>query len=186
MNTFPHSHEWRLVVAATDDNGEPDFFVGATPEALLDEPGIAQGAWYWRVENGHSLENPGSPPTTFHLAGPNGSTFGVMCIPARSAGKVDAATASKWGDEFDATDPAMHATKTTDYDVVISGKVDIELPGGKIHTLVPGDLLVMTGVTHAWKNPYDEDCLFISVTVGFNEETADSVSMPPIKVDQLS
>jgi len=169
MNAFPHAHEWRLVVARADRSGELEFVVGAKPKALLDQPGIAQGAWYWSVENGHSLENPGSTPTSFRLAGPNGSTFGVMCIPARSAGKVDAATASLWAEEFDESDPAMHATDTTDYDVVISGKVDIELPGGKIQTLVPGDLLVMTGVTHAWKNPYDEDCMFISVTIGFNE-----------------
>lgn len=169
MNVFPHSHDWRLVVAGADDQGEPAFFVGAKPEAVLDQPGIAQGAWYWRVEDGHSLKNPGSPPTNFELAGPNGSTFGVICIPARSAGKVDAAMASAWADHFEEGDPAMHASKTIDYDVVISGKVDMELPGGKVHTLVPGDLLVMTGVSHAWKNPYDEDCVFVAVTIGFNE-----------------
>lgn len=168
MNAFPHPYDWRLVVAGTDDKGDPNFFVNAKPKALLDAPGIAHGAWYWGVENGHSLENPGSLPTKFQLAGPNGSTFGVMCFPARSAGKLDAATASQWRD-VDESDPAMHATRTTDYDIVISGKVDVELPGGKVQTLVPGDLLVMTGVPHAWKNPYDEDCLWIAVIVGFNE-----------------
>jgi quercetin dioxygenase-like cupin family protein len=46
--------------------------------------------------------------------------------------------------------------------------VDLVLPGGKKRTLVPGDLLVMAGVPHAWKNPYDEDCVYVVVTVGFN------------------
>lgn len=46
----------------------------------------------------------------------------------------------------------MHATDSIDYEVVLSGKVDMELPGGKVRTLKPGDLLVMGGVPHAWKN----------------------------------
>lgn len=104
------------------------------------------------------------------LAGPNGSTFGVNSFPANSAG--NAADSEQLGDSMKATgddgDAAMHASDTIDYEVIISGKVDLELPGGKKRTLVPGDLLVMAGVPHAWKNPYDEDCVYIVVTVGFN------------------
>ena len=47
--------------------------------------------------------------------------------------------------------------------------MDLELPGGKKRTLGPGDLLVMAGVPHAWKNPYDEDCVYIVVTIGYNQ-----------------
>ena len=63
---------------------------------------------------------------------------------------------------------AMHASDTIDYNIVLSGKIDLELPSGKVHTLVPGDLLVMAGVPHAWKNRYDEDCIFLAVTIGYN------------------
>ncbi|SFU01310.1 Cupin domain-containing protein [Geodermatophilus amargosae] len=64
-------------------------------------------------------------------------------------------------------DAAMHARATIDDNVVLSGKIDLELPGGKVHTLVPGDLLVDSGDPHAWKNRYDEDCLFLVNNVGF-------------------
>ena len=50
-------------------------------------------------------------------------------------------------------DPAMHASDTIDYEVVISGKVDLELPGGKKRTLGPGDLLVMAGRTSRLEEP---------------------------------
>jgi quercetin dioxygenase-like cupin family protein len=165
--TFPHPHDWNLVVAAQNEAGEPDFSIGAKP-ATLDMPGVVAGGWYWRAENGHSRENPGAVAKVFDLAGPNGSAFGVTRFAANSAGKLDVAEVGMDAETGHGGDAAMHASDTIDYEVVLSGKIDLELPGGKVHTLVPGDLLVMAGVPHAWKNPYDEDCLFVMVTIGYN------------------
>lgn len=166
---FPDPKQFRLVVAATNDAGESDFLEVDGP-ALINMPGVADGAFYWAVEGGHSKENIGRPPSRVELAGPNGSTFGVNSFPARSAGNAGDI------DHFESMtntghdgDPAMHASDTLDYEVVISGKVDLELPGGKKQTLQPGDLLVLAGVPHAWKNPYDEDCVYIVVTIGYNQ-----------------
>ncbi|WP_327097595.1 cupin domain-containing protein [Nocardia vinacea] len=167
--TFPDPKKFRLVVAGTTDSGEADFLEAGGP-AIINMPGIADGAFYWAVEGGHSRENIGGPPSRVQLAGPNGSTFGVSSFPARSAGneldpeQLDPSMAGTG----DGGDPNMHASDTIDYEVVISGKVDLELPGGKVRTLVPGDLLVLAGVPHAWKNPYDEDCVYIVVTIGYN------------------
>ncbi|SFU01303.1 hypothetical protein SAMN05660657_04728 [Geodermatophilus amargosae] len=44
--SFPHPHDWNLVVTRLNDVGEPDFFVGEKPEAVLDVPGVVQGTWY--------------------------------------------------------------------------------------------------------------------------------------------
>jgi len=166
---FPNPQDWNLVVARMNEAGEPGFYF-AKPEAVQDLPGVVEAAFYWRVDNGHSKESPGAVAKTMDLAGPNGSTFGVVRFPANSAGKLDAASATG-GDSVEAGqdgDPAMHASDTIDYVVVLSGKIDSALPGGKVHTLVPGDLLVMAGVPHAWKNRYDEDCVFLTVTIGPN------------------
>jgi hypothetical protein len=168
--TFPDPRKFRLVVAGTNDTGEPDFLEVGDP-AIIDVPDLAVGAFYWAIDGGHSKENIGRPPSAVQLAGPNGSTFGVNSFPARSAGKEINL------DEVDPTletghggDPAMHASNTVDYEIVLSGKVDLELPGGKKQTLVPGDLLVMAGVPHAWKNPYDEDCVYAVITIGYNDK----------------
>jgi len=166
---FPNPQDWNLVVARFNEAGEPDFLRGARPEAVNELPGVVEGAFYWRVDNGHSKESPGAVAKTMDLAGPNGSTVGVVRFLANSAGKLDMASAG--GDDMEIGqdgDPAMHASDTIDYVVVLSGKLDSELPGGKVHTLVPGDLLVMAGVPHAWKNHYDEDCVFLTVTIGLN------------------
>ncbi|MCG2624731.1 cupin domain-containing protein [Arthrobacter sp. I2-34] len=168
--TFPHPAKFRLVVAGPTESGEADFLDVDGP-AVIDVPDVANGAFYWAVEGGHSKENFGRPPASVQLAGPNGSTFGVNSFPARSAGKdIDINKIDPTMDVGHDGDPAMHASDTIDYEVVISGKVDLELPGGKVRTLVPGDLLVMAGVPHAWRNPYDEDCVYIVVTVGFNSK----------------
>lgn len=167
--TFPKPQDWNLVVAKNNEAGEPDFFVGAKPEAVVDQPGVVTGATYWRVDDGHSKETPGGVSVSSSNAGPNGSTFGVVRFAANSAGKMDVSTTGqKDAQTGHGGDAAMHATNTIDYEVILSGKIDLELPGGKVQTLVPGDLLVMAGVPHAWKNPYDEDCVYLAVTIGYN------------------
>ena len=63
--TFPDPKEFRLVVAATDDTGESGFLEVGGP-AIIDLPGVADGAFYWAVEGGHSKENIGRPPTRWN------------------------------------------------------------------------------------------------------------------------
>jgi mannose-6-phosphate isomerase-like protein (cupin superfamily) len=169
--TFPDPQKFRLNVAAPNNSGEVDFLDVDSP-ALRDRPGVIKGAFYWAVEGGHSKEAFGAPPTVFQLAGPNGSTFGVNSFPARSAGnKIDIKSFNSDLEVGHDGDPAMHSSNTIDYEVIISGKVDLELPGGKVRTLEPGDLVVMAGVPHAWKNRYDEDCVYVVITIGYNTHT---------------
>lgn len=164
--------QFNLIVAGTTASGDIDF-IPTDPAAEFHMPGVAAGAFYWAVEGGHGPTSFGSAPSRVALAGPNGSTFGVSSFPAHSTGQVDPDTLdpsmSATGDDGDA---GMHASNTIDYEVVISGKVDLVLPGGKQRTIGPGDLLVVAGVPHAWKNPYDEDCVYLVVTVGFNSSEA--------------
>jgi hypothetical protein len=60
----------------------------------------------------------------------------------------------------------MHRSDTIDYEVIISGRVDIELGSGEVRTLVSGSCLVMGGAMHAWNNRYDEACLYAAIMVG--------------------
>jgi quercetin dioxygenase-like cupin family protein len=43
----------------------------------------------------------------------------------------------------------MHQTDTIDFDIVLSGALELILDDGA-HPLQPGDCIVMTGVDHAW------------------------------------
>jgi hypothetical protein len=33
------------------------------------------------------------------------------------------------------------------------------------YTLGPGGMLIMAGANHAWQSPYDEYCIFATITV---------------------
>jgi len=50
--------------------------------------------------------------------------------------------------------PAMfpHRTETMDYSIVLSGEIDVEFDSGEVVTMRQGDVIVMRGVTHNWKN----------------------------------
>ena len=39
-----------------------------------------------------------------------------------------------------------------DYSMVLSGEIDVEFDSGQVVTMKQGDIIVMRGVTHTWKN----------------------------------
>ncbi|MGO9384346.1 MAG: cupin domain-containing protein [Mycobacterium sp.] len=59
---------------------------------------------------------------------------------------------------------SMHHTDTVDFDVVLSGSVDLILDDGA-HPLAPGDSVVVTGVDHAWRAG-PQGCRLSVLTIG--------------------
>jgi quercetin dioxygenase-like cupin family protein len=45
-----------------------------------------------------------------------------------------------------------HSTETLDYSMVLSGEIDVEFDSGQVVTMKQGDIIIMRGVTHCWKN----------------------------------
>jgi len=45
-----------------------------------------------------------------------------------------------------------HRTETLDYSIVLSGEIDVEFDSGQVVTMKQGEIIVMRGVTHCWKN----------------------------------
>lgn len=62
------------------------------------------------------------------------------------------------------TEAFMHATDTLDFVIVLSGRVTLVLDTGEVD-LVPGDVVVDRGVVHGWRNPHEETCIAVAVTV---------------------
>jgi quercetin dioxygenase-like cupin family protein len=54
--------------------------------------------------------------------------------------------------------PRNHRTDSTDYAVVISGEINMELDLGSVH-LKAGDVLVQRGTIHNWVNTGKEPCV---------------------------
>ena len=156
--------EVRLVVAKTGADGKGHFVEPGMP-ARFRAPGIVDVAFVWGSASTPELpDGIGAPPSNIHMHNAGGTTFGIVCYAPNSAGKFDEAQRSSMGNEVH--DDGMHKTDSVDYDVVISGRIDVYLDGGEMRTLGQGDMIVMAGANHSWQNPYDEPCIFATVNVG--------------------
>src|SRR3954470_10932828 len=61
--------------------------------------------------------------------------------------------------------PRRHRTSTTDYAVVLSGEIEMELDDGVTVTLRQGDALVQRGTIHNWVNRGKAPCVIAFVLV---------------------
>jgi hypothetical protein len=153
-----------VVVAKTGADGKGHFVDAGTP-ARFSAPGIVDVAFVWGSAATPDLpDGIGTPPSQIHMHGPGGSTFGIVCYAPNSAGKFDDAQRGAMGNEVH--DDGMHKTDSVDYDVVISGKIDVYLDGGEMRTLSQGSMIVLAGANHSWQNPYDAPCIFATVNLG--------------------
>jgi quercetin dioxygenase-like cupin family protein len=59
----------------------------------------------------------------------------------------------------------MHRTETVDYAILLSGTCDLELDGGAVLHLQPGDVVVQRGTMHAWVNRGHGPCVFAFVLI---------------------
>jgi quercetin dioxygenase-like cupin family protein len=158
--------EMQLVVAVTGEDGL-GHFRETPPPPRFGAPETGEVAFAWSTEATPDLQQAiGGLPADNSFPLPGASKFALVSVPPRASGAWDAAHSAK----------AMHASATIDYEVVISGKIDIILDSGERRTLTPGSCLVMAGANHAWSNPYDEPCIYAAIILGANSTTV----MPPV------
>lgn len=60
----------------------------------------------------------------------------------------------------------MHATATSDLELVLEGEVELALDGGESTTLSAGDVAFVNGVRHAWRNNGTATCVLLAVFYG--------------------
>ena len=66
---------------------------------------------------------------------------------------------------------SWHTTATVDVDVMLSGRVRLELPGGSSTMLEPGDVVVQRGTSHRWVALGDEPLCMATVMIAAAETT---------------
>ena len=67
---------------------------------------------------------------------------------------------------FEADCPGMHRTQSIDYDIVVKGRIWLELDDGAEVELQAGDVAVQQGNRHAWRNKSDAPATIAFVLVG--------------------
>jgi mannose-6-phosphate isomerase-like protein (cupin superfamily) len=96
---------------------------------------------------------------------PGGSGLSIMEI-APGSDEVHAFIKDGLAQWADPDEPGMHRTATLDYDIVLAGRIGLELDDGTEVVLEPGDVVVQNGTRHRWHNRGDTVARFMSVTVG--------------------
>lgn len=74
-------------------------------------------------------------------------------------------------DVLETDHPGMHTTDTVDFDVVVSGKVYLELDNGAEVLLKAGDCVIQNGTRHSWHNRSSEKCVVSFAIVGAERKT---------------
>ncbi|MFA5883115.1 MAG: cupin domain-containing protein [Acidimicrobiia bacterium] len=64
------------------------------------------------------------------------------------------------------SDAGWHQTPTVDVDIVLSGRLGLDLPNGVTTELGPGDAVVQRGTDHRWYVVGDEPVRFVAVMLG--------------------
>jgi hypothetical protein len=157
--------ESRIVLAWDDTLGQTGLLELGVPHgpdirAQINEAGVLNGAFYWSTDGVPTLPRyAGDAPTNFVLPEPGMTRFGILEFAPNSAGTLGPHSAGGGGPEF-------HRTDTINYEIVISGRIDIKFSDGLGTTLRHGDAIVLGGSAHAWTNRYPEPCRIATVMVG--------------------
>lgn len=89
--------------------------------------------------------------------------------PAVGGAEVEAAFPGLLG-HLDPAEPGMHATPTVDLEIVLAGRITLELSDGVTKSFGPGDTIVQNGTRHRWSNAGTEPAVVGCVFVGARPE----------------
>jgi hypothetical protein len=150
-------------VFVRDDKVEPVPMLGAGDLLLfwsLNEPAVYPNLG----------ENPGSPKFFPPVGGVRFLTMTLTPRGAASARKSGGAAVGEVGTDLaevmERDEPGMHTTDSTDFALVSSGQVALELDDGAEVVLSAGDAIVQNGTRHRWRLLGDEPAILTFVLVG--------------------
>ncbi len=155
----------RRVVTGHDSEGKAVFVSDeqVSPVTLSSLPGL-EFKLLWGADGPSHYPDAGTAPrynTYFPPVG--GFRFGFFTVPPDGPADGEAPDGAAFLAELEqklpglaqyleAEEPGMHTTPTTDFEVVLSGHVILELDNGAIVRLGPGDTVVQNGTRHRWRN----------------------------------
>lgn len=168
----------RLVVTGHDDNGKAVFARDdvVAPITLSMMPGT-EFHRLWGSDGPQTYPDSGAAPQApSYLPPVGGFRFVLFTLPPEGdvdypddmESAVDEVEAKLPGmmTTMEPDEPGMHTTETTDFDIVLSGTVVLELDDGAEVTLTQGDVVVQNGTRHRWRNPGTEPAVLGTAMVG--------------------
>ena len=113
-------------------------------------PGIGEIVSLWSADAPATYPDAGNNPAAPALFPPVG---GIRFIIATYSPEFDVVAPEATPEMHieDGDKPGMHRTDTTDFAVLLSGNVIVELDDGAEVLLSPGDVVVQNGTRHRWR-----------------------------------
>ncbi len=170
----------RRVVTGQGPDGSPTIVSdGPAPRSHqhVHTPGFAN-TLIWQTTAGFAVPEPPVDPTEAvpsFVPGPGETLAMTVSFPPDSAFTDPGFDPAAAGAEQLQANPGlaelfeadgMHVTPTVDYAVLISGTIVLDLGDGVSTELSPGDVVVQSGVRHAWRNPGDVPATMFFVLMG--------------------
>jgi mannose-6-phosphate isomerase-like protein (cupin superfamily) len=139
----------RQVVTGHDGKGHA---VIARDEQLdaMPIPGIGEIVSLWSADEPATYPDAGNNPAAPALFPPVG---GIRFVIASYSPEFDVVASPPTPEVHieDGDEPGRHRTDTTDFGVILSGNVVLELDDGAEVLLSPGDVVVENGTRHRWR-----------------------------------
>jgi len=159
----------RRVVLAHDGGGR-SVIASDTDIALQPVPGIGLLATLWAADDAPAYPGDGRDPEAPGIFPPVGGVRMVVAdfLPGQ---RIEAA---EGGDAaIDWADDGMHHTDSTGFNVVLDGEIVLSAPGGQEVLLTKGDVVVIAGADHAWRNDSDRPARIAFFLVGGHRKGQD-------------
>lgn len=157
--------------AVVSDGGPP-----RTDEITAIPGFVSSLVWATEPQAPASAEDPTTAVTSFvpgpgatrliHLTLPPDSVYGSPDFDPQLSVRQQLAASPGLAELFEPDAPGFHTTPTVDYGIVLSGTPALELDGGQLTALSPGDVIVQNSTRHAWRNPGTEPARMMFVLIG--------------------
>ncbi len=179
-----HPDKARVILTRIEEDGKSSLreeFVDAVRD--YDESGKAVyiSSQLWGTADGLTAVGTGVNPERVSepwFPGPGGIRYRFFTFLPASKGETGTTVAplqevatdsTNFVDAFDPERPGMHISDSIDFVHILSGQVVLEMEHNEV-LVSAGDVVIMRGGWHNWRNESDEPCTVASVMVGTHRE----------------
>jgi hypothetical protein len=154
----------RRVITGHDAEGRAVFVRDQHVDAIP-VPGLGELALLWSANEPATYPNAGDNPAAPGIFPPvGGIRFTMPTYSPEFDVVAPEATPEMHIEEGD--EPGMHRTDTTDFGVLLSGNIIVEVDDGAELLLSPGDVVVQNGTRHRWRVVGDVPATMAAFMVG--------------------
>jgi len=154
----------RQVVTGHDAKGRA-VFVRDEQVDPVPIPGLGELAVLWSADEPATYPNAGNNPAAPGIFPPVGGLRFTLATYSPEF-EVVAPEATPEMHIEDGDEPGMHRTDTTDFGVLLSGNLVVEVDDGAELLLSPGDVVIQNGTRHRWRVVGDAPATIAAFMIG--------------------